>query len=136
MDKNNLYYLCSVIESIAQKNNTTKKEVVQTLGDDGINHIYMFADTYHSLPIAQATDEIIIDFKIPTGNETGKKLYIWDSGSVYSRLIQDISTDNWIDSLKEVYNSWICEYIDDPKLPIYYQSRGYIKECYLEKEIL
>lgn len=139
MNKNNLFYLCSLIESISQKTNLLKKEIVNYLKDNGIRHIYEFSDIYHCLPIEQSTDEIIEDYSIPSVETNSKKqlISIWDSGDIYARLILDlVDSDNWIDTLKEVYNSDICQYIDDSSLPIYWQPRSYIKECYLKNKIL
>ena len=56
---------------------------------------------------------------------------------LYQRLIVDISDENtWINNLFDVYHSFITDYIDDERKPIYWQSRSYIKECYLQGEIL
>lgn len=139
MNKESLFYLCSVIESISQDNGIKKKEVVQYLGSKGIEHIYEYADVFHCLPLAQSTDEISQCYHIPkkSDKDDKKRIYVWDSGEVYSRLIEDISTpQNWVAKLQEVYQSWICDYLDDVNLPIYWQPRSYIKECYLQNKIL
>lgn len=40
---------------------------------------------------------------------------IWESGEIYARLLIDISnSNNWINKTKEIYNSFICQYINKP----------------------
>lgn len=146
MNKENLYYLCVVIGLISEKTGLSKGEVAERLGDEGLNHIYRFADTYHCLPVEQAIDEIMEDFgksfeKMGTQNQNHRNIgastiSVWDISNVYARLIIDETKDNWISVLKNVFHSWLVSYIDDPELPIYYQSRGYIKACYEEGMIL
>lgn len=58
-------------------------------------------------------------------------------GEVYERLIEDIGQDETIiDTLMEVYQSWIDEYLSNYNIAVYYQSREYIAECYKEGKIL
>ena len=139
MDKNNLFYLCSLIESISRTTHLSKKETIQYFDKDYLIHLYNVAEINHSLPIKQVTDEVISHQSIPykKGTEHPKIPTVWDIGKVYSRLIRDISNEtNWSDQLIEVYNSWICDDIDNYHKPIYWQSRSYIKECYLQHHIL
>ncbi|MCD7808811.1 MAG: hypothetical protein LUH02_05655 [Erysipelotrichaceae bacterium] len=139
MNQNSLFYTCSLIESLSQTTGLQKSHVVDYLGQDGIQHIYDYADIFHCQSLEQSTYEIKELYHIPDANELSKTqtLEIWDSGEVYSRLIIDISEAvHWISKLIEVYKSWICEYIDDVSLPIYWQPRSYIKECYLQQKIL
>lgn len=123
-----------------QEQQVLKKEVIDYIGKKYINHLYKTAQVNHCLPIKQVTQELINRFNIPYNKINERKATtpsIWDIGKVYYRLISDLSTvDNWLDKLFEVYNSWICDYIDDYQKPIYWQSRSYLKECYLENKIL
>ena len=62
----------------------------------------------------------------------------WTIGEVYERLIEDISgeeTDVVVDSLIEVYESWISDAISNYNTDFYYQSREYIHQCYVEGEV-
>ena len=120
MNRNNLFYICSLLESISRKTGLKKKEIIDKIGLKQLKHLYNYADVNHCLPILQVTEEVIES-----------------NGKVYQRLIIDISDDsNWFDKLIEVYHSWICDYLDNTELPIYWQPRSYIRECYLEKKIL
>lgn len=139
MNKENLFYLCSIIEAISQKKQLHKNKVVDYIGDEGIKHIYDYADVFHCQPLEQSVDEISEIYHIPKGKDfsKGEMIDIWDSGEIYARLLIDISdSNNWINNIKEIYNSFICQYIDDINLPIYWQPRSYIKECYLANDIL
>ena len=139
MNKDNLFYLCSLLESISRKTGQTKKEIVNKLGYDKLKHIYDYAPVNHCLPLKQVTAEMIennnLEIKETCNSE--RKTTVWDMGKIYQRLIIDISDNgDWLDKLIEVYNSWICLYIDNENLPIYWQSRTYIKECYVQHKIL
>lgn len=139
MDQNSLFYTCSMIASVAKTTGLKKREVVKYIGTSGIQHIYKFADVFHCQSLEQSTDEIIEIYHIPHQDKESENnnLNVWDSGEVYQRLIEDISNEeNWVDKLTEVYSSWLCEYLDDRNLPIYWQPRSYIKECYLQGKIL
>lgn len=60
----------------------------------------------------------------------------WDLGKIYMRLIRDIGKGDLIQSLIEVYNSWIVDSIENYNSAFYYMSPGYIVTCYSEGEIL
>lgn len=138
MNKNNLFYICSLLESISRKTGLKKKEIIDKIGLKQLKHLYNYADVNHCLPILQVTEEVIENNHLPVKEiGTSQTVSVWDNGKVYQRLIIDISDDsNWFDKLIEVYHSWICDYLDNTELPIYWQPRSYIRECYLEKKIL
>lgn len=138
MNKNDIFYVCSLIESISRETGIKKSSVVDILGEKEIKHQYNFADINHCLPIQQVTEEIMEEFhlkRIPV-----KKQYknsVWDFGKIYQRLIVDVSNeDNWITNMIDIYHSFISSYIDDENRPIYWQPRSYIRECYLQGKIL
>lgn len=138
MDKNDIFYVCSLIESISRTTGLKKSQIVDTLGEKGIQHIYKFADVNHCLPIQQVTEEVMKEHHLKsTAKKKEYKNSIWDLGKVYQRLIVDISDENnWTKKMIEIYHSFISSYIDDEKKPIYWQPRSYIKECYLQGKIL
>lgn len=62
----------------------------------------------------------------------------WTIGEVYERLIEDICGEEEgqvAERLVEVYTSWIDEPLSNYNTDFYYQSRGYIYECYKEGRI-
>jgi len=63
----------------------------------------------------------------------------WDIGKVYKRLIIDVSKHNdksLIDTLLEIYNSWLSRKIEDFNGSIYYESPEYLLQSYLAGENL
>ncbi len=147
--RNDLFYLCSLIEYIGREQKLERKDVVQALGEKMLQHIYEYADVFHCEPIAKTADELIQMCKIPSGNFDNvascqyKIPSYWGIGKVYSRLIMDIAknrnvTDEKgvIDVLVEIYHSWISDSISYYNSDFYYQPRDYIRECYLKNEVL
>ena len=60
-------------------------------------------------------------------------------GKVYKRLIKMVAEDenkDVIDTLIEVYNSFISPKLDDYNSSVYYENANYIFECYKEKKML
>jgi hypothetical protein len=41
-----------------------------------------------------------------------------------------------LDTLHRVYTSWICDAISNYNSDFFYQSRDYLRECYLAGEVL
>lgn len=142
---NNLFFTCSLIEFIGRRQKLTRSEVVKYIGEEKIKRIYNHADVFHCEPIAKVADDFIALCNIPTGefDNVGKCKYnvpdYWDIGSVYERLIEDISEYSGKDiiyCLLEIYSSWIDKTISNYNSDFFYQSREYIVVCYKEGEIL
>ena len=63
----------------------------------------------------------------------------WDIGKVYKRLIINASkkeNKTLIDTLSEVYNSWLSRKIEDFNSSVYYESPDYLFQSYLKGENL
>lgn len=63
----------------------------------------------------------------------------WDIGKVYKRLIIDIcSKQNKepIETLIEVYNSWLSRKMEDFNSSLYYENPDYLYESYVKGEVL
>ena len=63
----------------------------------------------------------------------------WDIGKVYKRLIIKVSAEenkSLIDTLSEVYNSWLSRKIEDFNSSVYYESPEYLFQSYLKGENL
>ena len=62
---------------------------------------------------------------------------VWTMGNVYARLIEDVSDeDNIVETILQVFTSWIDSLLSDYNAAIYYQPRDYIAECYRQKTVL
>lgn len=142
-NNNSLFYTCSLIEYIGRKMKRKRREIVESLGKEAITRIYEYADVFHCEPIEKVAEEFIEQYNIQRGmfdNEDSCQYNIpdyWTIGEVYERLIEDItSEDKIVDTLIEVYCSWMDAFLSDYNIAVYYQSREYIATCYREGQIL
>ena len=144
MNKNDspLFYTCSLIEFIGRKCHQKRSAIVNLLGEKAIDRIYRNADILHCEVIDAVADRYIEMLSIPAGdfdNISSCKYTLpdyWTIGAVYERLIEDVEKDFTAKSLIKIYNSWISDAISNYNSDFYYQSRDYIKECYLAGKIL
>lgn len=65
--KNDLFYVCSLIEYIARQTQNKRGIVVKILGREGIEKQLYDAEVNHCLSFEQVSDEIIQQYKIPEG---------------------------------------------------------------------
>ena len=142
---NDLFFTCSLIDYIARKTKNTRKDVVNALGKERLEKIYELADVYHSDNIDRVSDDFIQEASIGNGSFDNVKdcRYAipshWDIGKVYKRLIKmaaQAENKGVIDTLMEVYNSFISPKIDDYNSSVYYENPSYIFESYREGRML
>lgn len=140
-----LFYTCSLIEYIGRQQKQKRSEVVRLLGTQTLERIYRYADVFHCEPIEKTAAEFITDCNILTGkydNVAACRYMVpdyWTIGEVYERLIEDAAPGDdaahIVQTLTEVYTSWVDETISNYNTDFYYQSRDYIYECYKEGRI-
>ena len=144
--KNNsaLFYTCSLIEFIGREKKLKRSALVRFLGEKVIGRIYRYADVFHCEPIEKTADDFITNLNIPEGsfdNVASCRYNVpdyWTIGEVYERLIEDVTDDDAgkiVNTLMEIYTSWIDDAISNYNTDFYYQSREYIRECYREGTI-
>ena len=142
---NNLFFLCSLIEYIGRKTKNHRNVVVNAIGKDGLQHIFDFADIYHSENIDKLLFELTEKHNIESGifDNVAAAIYSipthWDIGKVYKRLIIEVSKKegrSLIDTLSNVYNSWLSRKIEDFNSSVYYESPEYLFQSYLKGESL
>lgn len=137
-----LMYTCSLIELIGRTMRQRRGDVVEMLGADCVRRIYEHADVLHAEPIASVADEYVRMAEMPVGNYDNVMSCrydvpdYWTIGEVFQRLIEDVSTGDVVETLMEVYGSWICDAISDYNSDLFYQPRDYLRECYLAHEIV
>ena len=137
-----LMYTCSLIEYIGRATRQRRGEVVRMLGVDVVTRIYRHADVLHCDAIERVADEFISMCGIETGqfDNVGACRYdvpdYWTIGEVFERLIEDVSDGDAIETLHEVYASWMCDALSNYNSDLFYQPRDYLRECYLEGEVL
>ncbi len=132
--RNDLFFVCSLIEYVARVTKNERKTVVNALGRKGLEHYYELAEVYHCENIDKVTDELINKYGIQTGqydNVAKSKDAVptyWDIGKVMQRLVLKVaeaSHQDVISSLMEVYNSWIIPKIDNYNSSMYYENTSY-----------
>lgn len=138
------FFLCSLIEYIGRQQKRARKDVVNLLGKDELQHIYEDADILHCEVIERVADEFIRKHNIEPDDfdnvtECGYMVPdYWTMGDVYGRLIEDVMGDE--DEIShvvlKVYNSWIDDAISNYNTDFYYQPRDYIAACYIEGKVL
>ena len=137
-----LMYTCSLIEFIGRRQKLTRSEVVKWLGKANINRIYKYADVLHCEPIERVADEYITMTEMTQGSYDNVKKCkyevpdYWAIGEVYERLIEDVVKEDVLETLFQVYESWINDAISNYNSDFFYQPRDYIRECYLAGEVL
>lgn len=141
---NDLFFTCSLIDYIARRTKNKRILVIQRLGKEKIKKIYNLADIYHSYNIEQVSEDFIEEVGIPVGtfdNVKECKYAIpthWDIGKVYKRLIIGVSAAKnigVIEALFEVYDSFVCELIDDYNGSFYYENPQFILDTYLSGKV-
>lgn len=145
-NNNALFYTCSLIEFISRKQKLKRRDTVNFLGKEAISKIYNYSDVFHCEVIDSVADRFIQMKDIPQGdfdNVSACKYDVpdyWDIGEVYERLIEDIQKndepDEIIETLFAVYNSWISDSISNFNSDFFYQSRQYIKECFVQNKMI
>ena len=142
--ENDLFFTCSLIEYIARKTTNHRSVVVNMLGKKRIEKIYELADIYHSDNIDRVSDDFIQESGIINGNFDNVKngRYSipshWDMGKVYKRLVLGAARElhmDIVDALIDVYNSFVCEMIDNYNSSFYYDNPQNILNAYLTGEI-
>jgi len=142
---NDLFFICSLIEYIGRKTKSHRNVVVNAIGKEKLQHLYDFADVYHSENIDKLSDELIEQYHIENGtfdNVADGKYSIpthWDIGKVYKRLITAVAEKQRkepITATIEVYNSWLSRKLEDYNSSLYYENPGYLYESYKNGEVL
>lgn len=143
--KNNsaLFFTCSLIEQLGRTLCRKRGDVVFALGEKGLKAIYDHADVLHCEPLQKVAEDVVAEFSLENGsfdNVARAKFTVpnvWTMGKVYARLVEDVSDENnVVETLLNVYSSWIDEKLSDYNSSLYYEPRDYVAECYRQGMIL
>jgi hypothetical protein len=141
---NDLFFTCSIIEYIARLTKNERSVIVNAIGKNGIDRIYQDAEVMHCENIEAVANELISDYNISIGKFDNiaecekanlRVPLFWDIGRVYMDLILRLKGEI-IDTLIEVYNSYISKCIDDYNIGFYYCTPECIYESYKAGEML
>lgn len=141
--KNDIFYVCTLVEYIGRYTNNHRKYIVEKIGKEGLKHQLDYADINHCLSIKQVGEEVIEDFHIEFGTFDTistckyKVPSVTDIGKLYQRLVIDIQVnETWEEAIYKVFQSFISDEISDFNSSVYYRSPDYLKYSYLEGELL
>lgn len=145
-EKNDLFYVCSLIEFIGRKTSNRRADIVDIVGKKEIQRQLDLAKVNHCLSFDEVADEIIEYFQIPIGDFDSVSICkysvpsVQSIGRVYERLISNTISESQyetiIDSLLKVFKSFISDEISDFNSSVYYSNPDYLKHSYLEGKLL
>lgn len=142
-EKDDLFYVCCMIEFVGRKTKNQRRIIVNALGEKGLQKQLYDAQVNHCLSFEQVADEIIDYYKIPTGSfdtilECEYSIpSVTSIGKLYSRMILDCAKpEEEIAELIHVFNSFISDKISDFRTGIYYQNMSYLECSYREGYLL
>ena len=141
--KDDILYVCSMIEFVARKTNNKPKDVVSQMSVNAIEHQLKVASVNHCLSFEQVSDEWIEDYDITSGtyNNISSCHYEVPSytaiGRVYEELISRVSEPGEeAKTLKRVFMSFISDEISNYNSSVYYSNPDYLKCSYEEGKLL
>ena len=143
-NKDDLFYVCSMIEFVARETHNKVKDVVGKMTDEDLVHQLRTAGVNHCLSFEQVCDEWIEQFDIKEGNFDNissckyKVPAVTSIGKVFQRLILSVHKEDMdlIEDIRKVYNSFISDEISDYNSSLYYSNPDYIKCSYEVGELL
>lgn len=143
-EKNDLFYVCSLIEFIGRKTKNRRADIVDIIGKKEISRQFDLAEVNHCLSFDEVADDIIDYYQIAIGDfdSISNCKYsipsVQSIGKVYERLISNtmLESDNIIDSIVKVFKSFISDEISDFNSSVYYSNPDYLKHSYLEGKLL
>lgn len=137
-EKNDYFYVCSLIEYIARETKNKRGVITEKLGKKGIEKLLYDAEVNHCLSFEQVSDEVIMQYGITEGDFdtiTECKYAIpsyLDIGKLYSIMIEDCAKPGKeVDELLKIFSSVISDKISDFQTDVYYQNPSYL-ECSYE----
>ena len=141
-DKDNLFYVCSLIEYTGRKTKNHRGDIVAAMDDECLKHQLEYADVNHSLPFERVSDELIVECGIKNGDFdtiSGCKYTIpshTDIGRVYATLSVDSGESDAVKSIRNVFGSFISDEISDFANGVYYENPSYLRESYKAGRLL
>ena len=136
-EKDNLFYLCTLIEFIGRKTRNHRSYIVKSLGKEGIEKQLYDAEVNHCLSFEQVSDEVIETYSIKDGDYD--KIIdceysipsVTSIGKLYARLIMNyVKNDNIVDEVYNVFTSFISDEISDFRTGVYFENMSYLQCSY------
>lgn len=136
-EKNDVLYVCCLIEFIGRQTKNKRSDIVKKLKLDGIKYLYNTAEVNHCLTFEEVCYEITEKYEIKEGTFDSVKNCKYEVpafmaiGKDYFRLIEDIiENNNIVETIYNVFVSFISDEISNFNSSTFYSSREYLKESY------
>ena len=134
-NKDDLFYVCSMIEYVARQTHNKTKDVVLKLSDKALAHQLKAAKVNHCLSFEQVCDEWIKEYQIAEGTFDNITVCRYEIptvlsiGRVYQTLISNVAElfQDIIEAIKKVYCSFISDEISNFNSSVYYSSPDYLR---------
>ena len=141
IQKNDLYFICYMIERVARKIHQKNRYVVNRIGKDELYHLISVANVLHAENPKDVEDDWIAAYQLKKGDldiaDVNKGLerqipWAMQMGKVDQRLIVDTAlwNENYVDGICRVYNNDICDIIDNYNCSAYYEPSYIIARAY------
>ena len=141
--KDDIYYVCTMIEFVARVTNNRRCDIVKKLSKKTIEHQLKVAEVNHCLSYEQVADEWVEQYDIQEGTFYSEKKcrYTVPSvnaiGRVYQQLVLGTTDVNEeAQAIIDVFSSFISDEISDFNSNVYYSSPDYLKCSYEAGELL
>lgn len=141
--EDDLYFVCYMIERVARELKQPNKYVVNALGYNALAEKLSLANVLHSSNPQAVCADWIETYRLEPGNYdvTNVNPELCETipttlqmGKVYTRLITSTLSEgeDYAQAIIRVYNSPICETLDNYNCSAYYEPSPYITRCYYE----
>ncbi len=139
--KDDLYFVCYMIEHVARKTHNTNQFIVTQIPKDSMYHLLSCAPVLYCENPKKVEDEWISEFNIADGDfyfdhvNPDLDVHIPSEtkiGKVFQRLILDTlqPDEDFISGIYRVYSNPICEYINDYNTSAFYEPSYVLARAY------
>lgn len=140
--KDDIYYVCTMIEFVARATKNRRKDVIARLSKRNIEHQLKVAEVNHCLSFEQVSDEWIEQYGISIGifDTVSNCKYTVPSvtaiGRVYQQLVLVTAKENEeAQAIIDVFSSFISDEISNFNSSVYYSNPDYLR-CSYEAGVL
>lgn len=141
--KDDIYYVCTMIEYVARITKNHRKDVVCKLSKKSIEHQLRVAEVNHCLSFEQVADEWIEQYGIQVGKyDTVKECkYSVPSVTAIGRVYQQLVLATYKEgeeaqAVIDVFSSFISDEISNFNSNVYYSNPDYLRCSYNEGFLL
>ena len=139
--KDDLYFMCYMVERIARKIKQRNAYVVNKIGEAELRHLISVANVLHCMNPLQVEADWITNYNLQQGkfDITAVDKNLCETippataiGKVYMRLILAtmLPEEDYVQGMLRVYNDSICETIDNYNCSAYYEPSYVIARAY------